>query len=139
MSVELGVRVAGALQLALAAAHAPFPRWFNWKADLRRLSPLNRQIFIVHDLFIVLVLVLFGALSLFGAAALLEPSRLGVLVCAGLGVFWLARVYAQFFIYERSLWHGHRGRTAIHAAVSVLWVYLVAVYAAALMHHVRGG
>lgn len=135
MSVEVNLRIAGALQLALAVAHIPFPRWFNWREELARLSPINRQVFIVHDLFIVLVLILFGALSLFAAPAMLEPVTLGLLVCGGMSVFWIVRLYCQFFVYTRELWRGHRGRTAIHVAITALWLYLIAVYAAATAHH----
>ena len=97
MSLELHLRVAGVLQLALAAAHAPFPRWFNWGTELGRLSLLNRQIFIVHGLFIVLVIVMFGLLSVLAAGALVEPGPLAPYICGGLAAFWLARLYAQFF------------------------------------------
>jgi hypothetical protein len=135
MNIELHLRIAGGLQLALAAAHAPFPRWFRWREELARLSPLNRQIFIVHDLFVVLVLVLIGALSLLAAPALLEPVRLGLLVCAGLTAFWLVRLYCQFFVYKPDLWRGHPGRTAIHISITALWVYFVATYGAALLQH----
>ena len=138
MNLELQLRIAGALQLALAALHVRFPRWFNWRTELARLSLLNRQLFIVHDLFVVLVVILFGALSLFGAGALLEPSRLAPIVCAGLGFFWLVRLYVQFFVYDRRLWLGHRGRTVVHIIVTALWLFLIATYAAALARHLRG-
>ncbi len=135
MNLEFHLRLAGALQIALAAAHLPFPQWFNWRAELARLSLLNRQIFIVHTLFIVLILILFGALSLSAPAALLEPAQLAPFVCAGLAVFWLARLCAQLLVYDRRLWIGHRGRTAIHFAVTLLWIYLAATYGAALVKH----
>lgn len=139
MNVELNLRIAGALQIALAVAHAPFPRWFNWKEELARLSLLNRQIFLVHNLFIVLVLVLFGGLSLFAADMLVEPSRLAPLVCGGIGLFWAARVFAQFFVYDRGLWRGSVHRTWIHVAVSVLWCYLTSVYGVVLARLLWGG
>jgi len=134
-TLELTLRVAGVLQLALAAMHIPFPRWFNWRTELARLSPLNRQMFLVHDLFVILTVILFGALSLFAAGALLEPVRLGAIVCGGVAFFWLVRLYVQFFVYSPALWRGHRGRTSIHITVTVLWAYLAATYSAAFAHH----
>ena len=137
MNPELHIRIAGALQLALAIAHIPFPRWFKWREDLAKLSLLNRNIFIVHDTFIVLMLILFGILSVFAPSALLEPARMALYACIALTIFWLLRLYAQWFIYSPHLWRGHRGRTAIHFSITLLWIYLTAAYAAALVQHAR--
>jgi hypothetical protein len=133
MSLELYLRFAGLLQIALAAAHIPFPRLFNWKVELARLSLLNRQIFIVHTLFIVLVLLLIGALSLVAPTSLTEPTRLGLFIGAGLFVFWLARLFVQFFVYDPALWRGDRTRTVAHITVSIVWLYLALVYGAVVV------
>jgi hypothetical protein len=50
------------------------------------------------------------------------------MVCAGLGAFWLARLYCQFFVYSPELWKGHGGRTAIHVGVSMMWIYFAGTY-----------
>ena len=62
MTLALHLRITGALLLGLAAAHVAFPRRLHWKEELARLSPLNRQIFLVHCLFIVLMLVMMGGM-----------------------------------------------------------------------------
>ena len=135
MNLEPHLRVAGALQLALAAANIPLSKWLHWRTELPRLSPVNRQVVIVHSMFIVLTLALFGLLSLLAAPDLLAPTRLAALTCAGLALFWLARLLAQFFVYSPTLWRGHPGRTAIHIALAILWTYLATVYALALAAH----
>jgi hypothetical protein len=131
MSVlEILLRIAGASQIALAFAHLSFGRRFDWQNELARLSLLNRQIFHVHCFFICLVLVLMGLLGLCAPAALLERSRLGLLVAAGLTVFWGARLWMQWFVYDASLWRGKRFETAAHAAFSVMWMFYFGVYGA---------
>jgi hypothetical protein len=50
----------------------------------------------------------------------------------GLVVFWLCRLLAQFFVYDRAIWKGDRFRTVMHYAFSALWIYFVAVYGIAL-------
>jgi len=129
MSLALHLKVVGLLMLALAAAHFTFPRRFNWASELRRLSPLNRQIFIVHDLFIVLMLVMMGLLSLWQTAALLEPTALGRVMLAGLTLFWAVRLFVQFFVYDASLWRGNRFRTVMHGLFAGMWTYYTAVFA----------
>jgi hypothetical protein len=132
MNMIVPVRAAGALLLGLAVLNVFVPRRFNWKAELARVSPLNRQIFSVHAGFIVLILLLMGVLSAFYGEALLAPSPLSRLVLGGLALFWLVRLFTQWFVYDASLWRGHRFNTAMHILFSIFWLYLTAVYAAAL-------
>jgi hypothetical protein len=128
VSLELHLRIAGALLLLLAAAHFLFPQQLGWKEDLAKLTLLNRQIFLVHVGFIMLILVLFGALAFFFAGDLVAPSRLAKAVLAGLTLFWGLRLLTQHFIYDRSLWRGNRRNTILHILASLLWTYLTIVF-----------
>jgi hypothetical protein len=131
MNPEWHLRIAGALQLALALAHLFFPRRFDWGRELARLSLLNRQMFHVHTLFVCVVLAMFGALSLLAPEALLEPTALSRLVLVGIASFWALRLYCQWFVYDPVLWRGHRFETIVHLACTLLWLYLTAVYVVA--------
>ena len=133
MTPELQLRLAGALQIALAALHVVFPKRFNWKEELGRISLLNRQMFVVHTVFICVVLVLFGSLSLLAPHALLDPTPLSRLVLGGIAAFWGLRLVVQLFVYDVRLWRGDRFNTVVHVAFCMLWAYLVAVYAGALV------
>jgi hypothetical protein len=133
MNPEWHLRIAGALQIALALLHLAFPRRFRWHEELARLSPLNRQIFHVHTIFICVVLVMIGALSLLAPEALLERSRLSRLVLGGFAGFWGLRLLCQWFVYDAGLWRGHAFNTAVHGLFSLLWLYLTAVYVGALL------
>jgi hypothetical protein len=128
VSLELHLRIAGLLLLLLAAVHPLFPRELGWKEDLAKLTLINRQIFLVHVGFIVLMLVLMGSLSLFLAGDLVTPSRLARAVLGGLALFWGLRLLTQQLIYDRSHWRGHRRNTAIHIALTLLWLYLTTVF-----------
>lgn len=132
MNPAIHLKVAGALLLLLAAAHAFFPRRFRWREELARLSLLNRQIFLVHGFFIALTVAMMGALSLFFTDALLEPTPLARLVLGGLAAFWAVRLVVQWAVYDRRLWVGHRFNTAVHVAFTALWCYLAGTYGCAL-------
>lgn len=131
MNIELHFRIAGALQIAIAALHLTFPKRLGWKEELPRLSLLNRQIFVVHAIFICIVLVLMGGLSLFAPGALLEPSRLARLVLAGFTAFWALRLAFQWFVYDQKLWRGSRSNTLLQFGATALWLYFTAVYGCA--------
>lgn len=128
MTLELHLRIAGALLLLLSVIHLPMPRELGWKEDLAKLTLVNRQVFLVHTAFIVLTLVLMGTLALVYAEELAAPGRLARAVLGGLAIFWGARLFTQQFVYDRSLWLGNARYTAIHVVFTLLWLYLTAVF-----------
>jgi hypothetical protein len=130
MDLEFHLRLAGILQVALAGLHVFFPKRFEWKSELSRLSLLNRQVFISHTFFVCLTLVLMGALSLFATEELLERGRLARMVLGGFGIFWGIRLLFQWFHYDWRLWLGNRFNTLMHFLFTGLWTYLSAVYLA---------
>lgn len=129
MSLALHLKAVGASLLVLSLAHIFFPRHFGWPAELRGLSTLARQVFWVHYFFIALILFMFGALSLLMTDHLLGGGALGRAVLGGFAVFWLARLFVQLFVYDKSLWRGHRLHTAMHVLFTCAWCYFAAVYA----------
>ena len=131
--LDLHLRIAGLSLIILGLSHVLFPKRFGWSEELQRLSPLNRQIFLVHNFFVVLVVIMFGLLSLAYTGSLLTPSPLAMALLAGLWLFWLCRLYAQFFVYDPKLWKGNRFNTGIHVLFSLTWLYYVMVYGYAFL------
>jgi hypothetical protein len=132
MTLLAHLRLVGVLMAALVVVNLFVPRRFHWHDEMARLSLVNREIFQAHSVFIVLTLALFSALLLTCADALLEPTRLARAVLIGLTIFWTLRMLMQWFFYSPDIWRGHRFYTVMHALFSVLWVYVSAVFVAAL-------
>jgi hypothetical protein len=59
--------LAGGVQLAIAIANLWVPRVLHYRENFAKLSPMVRQVFIVHSVYIVLMLLGFSALCLFFA------------------------------------------------------------------------
>jgi uncharacterized membrane protein len=137
MNLSIQLKIVGASLLLLALGHASFPGRFNWGEELSRLSPVNRQIFQVHCFFIGLILFMFGALALCFTPLLLDRTPLARIVLSGLVLFWAARLWVQFFIYESSLWKGNRFNTRIHWLFTLMWVYYVSIFGWALWNQLR--
>ena len=131
-TIEFHLYVAGALQIGLAFMHLSFPKQFEWKEELSRLSLLNRQMFLVHTIFICVVILMTGALSLFAPHTLLQPTPLSRLVLAGFASFWGLRLLFQWLVYDMSLWKGDSFKTFVQGLFTLIWIYLTSVYAAAL-------
>ncbi|SDX36166.1 hypothetical protein [Hymenobacter psychrophilus] len=129
MPLETHLKLIGALLTPLALLHAGFPRYFNWATEFRAISLINRQMMYVHTLFIALLVLLMGLLCL-GYAPELVHSRLGQVVCLGLGLFWLARLVVQFVGYSAELWRGKRFETTVHVLFVLFWAYLSVVFLA---------
>lgn len=132
MTLSMNLRIVGVLLVLLGMSHAFFNRYFGWERELADVSLLTRQMFFVHSFFIALGVVLGGAGSFLCADALLRPGSLSRTLLASMTVFWLCRLLAQFFAYDARIWKGDRFRTVMHAAFSVLWIYVTATYGIAL-------
>jgi hypothetical protein len=131
-AIEFQLRLVGALLLGIAALGVAVHRHFRWGDEIQRLTLLTRQVFLVHSAFVTTVLTMLGAMLLTVAPALLAPGPLPRAVLIGLVVMWSARLLAQWFFYDPSLWRGDRLRTFMHVLFSVLYTYFVATFALAL-------
>ena len=125
--MEIHFKIIGILLMVLALMHFFFPKYFNWKKELKSLSLVNRQMMTVHTFFIALTVFLIGLLCLTSATDLAQ-TKLGKTISFGLGIFWAARLFFQFFIYSPNLWKGRVFETIIHVLFSLLWIYLSCVF-----------
>ena len=123
----LHFKIIGFLLMGLALVHLIFPKYFNWKEELKSLSLINKQMMTIHTFFIALVIFLMGLLCLTSATELIE-TRLGKTISLGLGIFWSLRLIIQFFGYSTKLWKGKRFETIIHILFSGLWIYLSIIF-----------
>jgi hypothetical protein len=125
--MQIHLKIIGILLIVLALVHIFFPKYFNWEKELKSLSLINRQMMIVHTFFIAFVVFLMGLLCLTCSTELVETS-LGKKIALGLGLFWITRLFIQFFGYSLSLWKGKVFETVIHILFSILWIYLSFVF-----------
>jgi hypothetical protein len=131
-AIEFQLRLVGALLLGVAALGVAVHRHFRWGDEIQRLTLLTRQVFLIHSAFVTVVLAMLGAMLLTLAPALLGPGPLPRAVLIGLLIMWMARLLAQWFFYDPSLWRGDRFRTFMHVLFSVLYAYFVATFGLAL-------
>jgi hypothetical protein len=136
MSVATAVRLAGAGQLALAAASLAIPRVLGWRAETAKLRPLLRQLFWIYAGYILGFHVAFGLVSALAPRWLLDGSPLATAVTGFITVYWSVRLALQFTCLDR--WDapaGARYRLAEIALVG-LFVFLAATYASAVVANV---
>src|SRR5436305_8924011 len=100
--MEVHLKIVGTLLLLLALVHIIFPTYFKWKAELIFVSEINRQMMYVHVFFIAFVVFLMGLLCLTSSTEL-TTTAFGKRISLGLSVFWLTRLFFQFFGYSSLL------------------------------------
>ena len=122
------LRIAGALQLVVAAANLPLSWLLRFGREHSRLTPIVRQIHQVHHVYLGLLLVVFGAMSMVFPEELAAGDGLGGFLSAVLALFWGARLAVQRCYYDREFLRQHR-RGDI--AFSAVFAGLFGVYAAA--------
>jgi len=91
--------LAGYYCLAFAVFHMMFWKLFRWKADLQRLTPVNRSIMQVLNIRLIYVFLVVGiAVFLFGESML--ASDVGKFLLGAMSVFWLMRSIEQLVFFD---------------------------------------
>ena len=97
--------VAGAIQLVVIAANFALPKKLRCRENLAKVSPMIREVFVVHWLYIVLVLGIFTTLCFWFAPELAGGSRLGRFLSLAMAIFWLWILVAYDAVFlTLSLW-----------------------------------
>jgi hypothetical protein len=122
--------VAGAIQLVIIAANFALPKKLRCRENLAKVSPMIREVFVVHWLYIVLVLGIFTTLCFWFAPELAGGSRLGRFLSLAIAIFWLLRVPIQLFFYDREI---RRQNRLADVAFLLTFSYLGIVFSAAAL------
>jgi hypothetical protein len=126
--LSLAIQFAGALHLLVAAANFVLPGMLRYRENLAKVSPIIREIFLVHAAYIVLILVGFGLICIFFPNDLSGASRLGRFLCVFLAIFWSLRVVIQFGFYDRLTKSAH---PLGNFAFTGIFLYFAVVFIAA--------
>lgn len=125
--MELHLKIIGITLILLALVHIVFPKYFNWKEELKSLSLINQEMMRIHTFFIALIVFLIGFLCVTSSQDLVNTT-LGRRIALGLGIFWSIRLVVQFFGYSSILWKGKKLETAVHIIFSIFWLYMSYVF-----------
>ncbi len=128
------VWAAGGVHLAIAAANLALPRRLHYRENLAKVSPMIRQMFVVHSIYIVLVLLLFGVLCLLFAPELAGASPMGRFLAAAMSIFWLLRIPVQVFYYDADLRRQNRTLDLLFILTIAVLAAIFAVAALGLVH-----
>lgn len=125
--MEIHLKIIGFILIVLASVHIIFPRYFAWKEQLKSLTLINKQMMYVHTFFIAVTTLLIGVLCALCAKDLVT-TFFGHKIAFGLALFWVMRLFFQFFVYSKELWRGKIFETCVHIIFSIIWLYISIVF-----------
>ena len=120
--------LAGLVQVAIAFANFFLPAKLRYRENLSRVSPIIRQIFVVHSAYIVGIVLLFAGLTFGFAGELASGHGLGRFRAAAIALFGLMRGPVQLLYYDATLRRGNRWGDIVFTAGAL---FLTAAYGVA--------
>lgn len=128
--VRMLVMLAGAGQLALAAASLTIPRVLRWRDETAKLRPLTGQVFWTYAVYIWGTNVSLGLLSLLAPSWLLVPEPLARAVTGYITLYWGGRLVVQFTYFDRASRPPGVVFKLAEVGMVVLFAYLTVLYGA---------
>ena len=122
--------IAGVIHFLIVGMNLPLPGILHYKENLSKVSPIIRQIFIVHSIYIVLVVFGFGLLCFIFSEELAGKSQIGQFLSGCLALFWLPRLFIQLFYYDKGLIKKY---FVVHTGFTLAIVYLIGVFLLAVL------
>ncbi len=128
VSLTTLIRIGGVMHFGILIASALVPQVLDWRVELRKLSPLSRQLIWTHGAFIVLTIIGLGTIATANAPLLAMGGMLARCVCGFVAIFWFTRLVLQFALldpkeYLTSLFLklGYHGLTVVFASLSLIF------------------
>ena len=132
--IDVHLWVAAVLQWLVALSNLFAARIFAYRAELAKLSPFVREVFIVQNIYIVTTVAMFGIVSIAFAPELAGGSALGRFLSGFLAIFWGGRIVIQLFFYDQAV---KRSRPIANLVFLATFIYLCGVFAVACLRHNR--
>ena len=126
--VKTGIVLGGVLSLVIFVFHIRFYRFFGWRKDFEKISPVNRRVLYTIHLALYLLLALFGVVSIVYAGELSRAEGLAGGLTLGLSLFWLWRAVWQIGYFTPLLKTADRSRRVVHYILTAMFVVLFIVY-----------
>jgi hypothetical protein len=119
---------AAGLQLSILIGSALVPRLLDWRKNLATLHPFLRKLFWVYGCFIVLIIVAFAMLTFLHADAMVSGEPLARSLCAFIAIFWAARLFVQWSIFDARLFLSNWFYKIGYHALTVAFALLIIIY-----------
>lgn len=129
--LQTGIYWAGLAQIGLVVGSLAIPAVLKWKAALRAVPTLIRQMFWTYAAYILVINLSFGLLSVFATKDLTNGSLLACLLSGFIALYWISRILIQFFYFDRKSLPADRWSRLAEVVLIILFLFLSIVYSLA--------
>ncbi|MFL5245611.1 MAG: hypothetical protein ACJ8FY_26240 [Gemmataceae bacterium] len=120
------LQIAGILHLLVASVNFFAPRKLHYQDNLRKVTPIFRDIFVVQNIYIVMILFVMAGLCFLFGDELMGRSALGRFLSGFMAFFWALRVMLQLFYYDPAV---KRQFPVYNGLFLTCYCYLTALFA----------
>lgn len=131
-TIQQLIFIAGLAQLALVAGSLAIPKVLDWHTGLAKLRPLLKQMFWTYAAYILVTNLCFGLISAFDFRDLANHSTLAALITGFIAVYWISRVFIQFFYFDRTDFPPGKWNKMAEIVLVTLFIFLSVIYSLAL-------
>ena len=131
LNIQNLIRLAGLAQVVLVSGSLLIPRILQWRIELAKVQPLIKQMFWTYAGYILVTNLCFGLISLFATDDLLNGSRLAIFLSGFIAVYWISRVFIQFFYFDRTNFPTGKWHKVAEIVLVALFLCLSVVYSVA--------
>lgn len=114
--------------VALALMHFYLARLLGWKEDLKKLKPINEQVFNAHTIFLTGGVFLLGLSCLIFPVALTARSQLGMVASICFAMCWLSRLICQIVLFTAPISEDTKLDALLRVAGTLLWIFYTALF-----------
>ncbi|MCA9173908.1 MAG: hypothetical protein KDB14_05415 [Planctomycetales bacterium] len=132
-TLEVLLRISGVLHLCTLLGSAQVPRELKFREELPKLPPLLRHWILTAGGYIVLNLIAFGVITLLCAEELLSGSLLARCFCGYVAIFWLIRLFIEFFVFDARPYLRNRFLTLGYYGLTAVFTWHVIVFGTAAL------
>ena len=116
--------IGGFVWLGFFVFHLFFWKLFDWKQDLRSLTPLNKSVMQVLNLSLMVVFLVFSYISIFHADEILNTS-LGKAILVGIALFGFLRAIQQIVFFDLGV---PRSKVFLLVILGATTLYLIPLF-----------
>jgi len=98
--LKQGIFLCGIAHVVLCIVSMIIPKALQWGKELTKLPVLLKQMFWTYAAYILVINFCFGIVSIYGTEELMNHSFLAKSITGFISIYWLARVFIQFFYFD---------------------------------------
>ena len=132
------IYLSGIALICLSIGSLIIPKLLDWPSEINKMPRLHGQIFWTYAIYILGMNLFFGIVSLITSTALIDKSILATALTLYMFLYWLGRIFIQFFYFDSSQLPKKAIFTIGEVLLLIVFFFVTIVYGWAFIHNISG-